>query len=211
MKNLLHTAFPLTAPGLLLLSTACDQDTQKELLEKTGSDGAANNPFATDAAAFATKDSGPAPAVSYAMPERPVPKPETMVSQSAPEEQQMKAMTYMVAMRAPHPDDPPADETYANETMNKLKPISLSFDTGPDKSRWNRAEVIAGGRQIDLYMSLGCDPKMPFNAVSKANMTLATLRSRGVLVVRCYDTKKQCLQSTRDPDDVLCTTVIRHK
>jgi hypothetical protein len=146
------------------------------------------------------------------MPERPVPKPETMVSQSAPEETQMKAMTYMVAMRAPHPDDPNADEAYATEVMNKLKPISLAIDTGPDKSRWNRTEVIAGGRQIDMYMSLGCEPKTPFNAVvQRANIPLAVLRSRGILVVRCYDTKKQCLQSTRDPDDVLCTTVIRHK
>lgn len=194
---------------LALTTAACDQDKKKELLDKTGSDS--SSPFAGDAAAFAAKDSGPAAPASYAMPERPVPKPETMVSQSAPEETQMKAMTYMVAMRAPHPDDPVADEAFATETMNKLKPISLGMDTGPDKSRWNRMEVIAGGRQIDMYMSLGCEPKTPFNAASKANLPLAMLRARGVLVLRCYDTKKQCLQSTRDPDDVLCTTVIRHK
>lgn len=199
----------LTTLGLVALAcAACDDDKKKELIAKTGSDSATP---AIDAAAFGPRDAAPAPPASYAMPERPIPKPDTMVSQSAPEETQMKAMTYMVAMRAPHPDDPAADEAYATEVMKQLKPISLAMDTGPDKSRWNRMEVIAGGRQIDMYMSLGCEPKTPFNAVGKANLTLATLRARGVLVVRCYDTKKQCLQSTRDPDDVLCTTVIRHK
>lgn len=195
--------------GWLALA-ACD-DKKKELIDTVGGDSA--SPFAIDAAAFAgSADAAPAPVKSVAMPERPVPKPETMVSQSAPDDVQMKAMTYMIAMRAPHPDDPNPDEAYATELMNKLKPISLSIDTGPDKGKWNRAEVSAGGRQIDLYMSLGCDPKMPFNAlVQRANVPLATARAHGVLVVRCYDTKKQCLQSTRDPDDVLCTTVIRHK
>jgi hypothetical protein len=199
----------ITSIAAFVLITAACEDKRKELLEKTGGDAA--SPFG-DAASIAPRDAAPAAPASYAMPERPVPKPETMVSQSAPEETQMKAMTYMVAMRAPHPDDPNADEAYATEVMNKLKPISMAIDTGPDKSRWNRTEVIAGGRQVDMYMSLGCEPKTPFNAVvQRANIPLAVLRSRGILVVRCYDTKKQCLQSTRDPDDVLCTTVIRHK
>ena len=40
---------------------------------------------------------------------------------------------------------------------------------------------------------------------------LATLAAHGVLVVRCNDARTQCLQSTRDPSDVLCTTAPRHK
>jgi len=35
--------------------------------------------------------------------------------------------------------------------------------------------------------------------------------SHGVLVIRCNDARVQCLQSTRDPEDVLCTTAPRHK
>ncbi len=115
-------------------------------------------------------------------------------------------------MKAPHPGDANAEEAYATELVAKLKPISLAMDKGPDKAKWNRTDVAAGGRQIDLLMSDGCDAKTPFNAVvQRANVPLATLASHGVFVVRCNDTKKQCLQSTRDPDDVLCTTAPRHR
>jgi hypothetical protein len=135
-----------------------------------------------------------------------------MVSASAPEETQMKAIGYMVAMRAPHPDDAPADEAYATELVTKLKPVVLAMDRGADKAKWNRVEMVAKGRQIDLLMSDGCDAKAPFNAVTqRLNVPLATLLSHGILVVRCNDTKHQCLQSVRDPDDVLCTTAPRHK
>ena len=47
--------------------------------------------------------------------------------------------------------------------------------------------------------------------VNGAGVQLNTLVQHGVLVIKCNDTKVQCLQSTRDPDDVLCTTGIRHK
>ena len=115
-------------------------------------------------------------------------------------------------MRAPHPDDAPVDTAYATDLVNKLKPISLAMDSGPDKPHWNHTDIVANGRQIDMFMSLGCDPKTPFNAVvQRANVPLTTLLSHGVLVIRCNDTKKQCLQSTRDPDDVICTTAPRHK
>jgi hypothetical protein len=86
------------------------------------------------------------------------------------------------------------------------------MDKGADKSRFNRVDVVANGRQIDLLMAAGCDAKTPQRAVvGGAGVPLATLASRGVFVIRCNDLKIQCLQSTRDPDDVLCTTGIRHK
>lgn len=195
---------------VLVLAVAllgCD-DKKKALVESVVGDSAA--PAASFTAA--KTDAAPPATASVAMPDRPVPKPETMVSQTAPDEVQMKAMTYMVAMRAPHPDDPNADEAWATDLMNKLRPISLAMDTGDNKAKWNRAEVIAGGRQIDLLMSAGCEPKTPFTAtVARANVPLATARAHGVLVIKCADQKKQCLQSTRDPDDVLCTTNIRHR
>jgi intracellular sulfur oxidation DsrE/DsrF family protein len=125
---------------------------------------------------------------------------------------QQRAIAYMVAMRAPHLDDAAADPAYAEELVNKLKPIVLSMDSGADKARMNRVEVVANGRQIDLLMASGCDEKTPLRAVvTRAGTPLSTLLQHGMLVVRCNDSRIQCLQSTRDPDDVLCTTAPRHK
>jgi hypothetical protein len=127
-------------------------------------------------------------------------------------EVQQKAIAYMVAMRAPHLDDVAADPTYANDLATKLKPIALAMDNGADKGRMNRVDVVANGRQIDLLMAGGCDDKTPIRAVvTRAGVPLAALVSHGVLVIRCNDARVQCLQSTRDPDDVLCTTAPRHK
>jgi hypothetical protein len=135
-----------------------------------------------------------------------------MVGSTMPIEVQQKAISYMVAMRAPHLDDAPADPAYATDLVAKLKPIALAMDNGGDKARMNRVESVANGRQIDLLMSGGCDDKTPIRAVvTRAGVPLAALVSHGVLVLRCNDARIQCLQSTRDPDDVLCTTAPRHK
>lgn len=213
---------PIACAALALLaSAACDKDERsRSLVDSVVGDAA--SPFAAAASAASaapkaasaenTHDAGLAPPASAAMPERPVPKPQTMVSASAPEEVQMKAIGYMVAMRAPRPDDAPADEAYATDLVDKLRPVVLAMDKGPNKAKYNRVEMVAKGRQIDLLMSDGCDAKTPFNAVTqRLNVPLATLLSHGVLVVRCNDTKRQCLQSARDPDDVLCTTAPRHR
>jgi hypothetical protein len=197
------------AVGLSLLACAgCDKDEKsKAQLDSVVGDSA---PPVVSAAP--PREAGPAPTASVAMPERPIPKPQTMVGSGAPEETQMKAIGYMVAMRAPRPDDAPADEAYATDLVTKLKPVALAMDKGPDKAKWNRVEMQAKGRQIDILMSDGCDAKAPFNAVAqRLNIPLATLLSHGILVIRCNDTKHQCLQSVRDQDDVLCTTAPRHK
>jgi hypothetical protein len=193
---------------ILLASVACDNKQ-----ESTSSTTAASATAATAAAVSATASAAPTPKppMSAMMPERPVPKPETMVSSSAPIEVQQKAIAYSMAMRAPHPDDANAEPEYAKELANKLKPISLSMDNGPDKGRMNRTDVIASGRQIDLLMSSGCNEKTAIGAVvQRAGVPLATLASHGVFVVRCNDARIQCFQSTRDPEDVLCTTAPRH-
>lgn len=195
----------------MLASVACDKnESQKSLIDSVVGDAAP--PAAEAAPGPAPRPEAGAPAASHAMPERPIPKPQTMVGAGMPEAVQQKAVAYMVGMRAPHPDDAPADEAYAEELVAKLKPIVLGMDKGADKAKWNRVELIAKGRQIDLLMSEGCDAKAPFNAVvQRANVPLTTLLGHGVLVVRCNDTKHQCLQSTRDQDDVLCTTAPRHR
>lgn len=202
--------FALAALSILLASSACDKDEKP----KAGAESAATSTAAPLASAtvVAPKEAGAPPAASVAMPERPVPKPQTMVGSGAPQETQMKAIGYMFAMRAPRPDDAPIDEAYATDLVSKLKPVALAMDKGPDKAKWNRVELVAKGRQIDLLLSDGCDAAAPFNAIAqRLNVPLSTLLSHGILVVRCNDTKQQCLQSTREQDDVLCTTAPRHK
>ena len=198
---------------ILLSSLGCDKDEKaKQLAERVAGDGGGAPVASAPSAKPAAVDAGPAPTASVAMPERPIPRPQTTVGMTMPEEVQMKAIAYMVAMRSPHPGDANADPTYAGELATKLKPIILGMDKGADKAKFNRVEVVANGRQIDLLMAGGCDEGTPKRAVvGGANVPLATLASHGVLVVRCNDVKFQCLQSTRDAEDVLCTTAPRHK
>lgn len=177
-------------------------------------DAASSAPLPASSAApsaSAERPRTPVEAGAPTMPERPIPRPQTTVGAGMPIDVQQKAIAYMVAMRAPRPDDPSADPAYADELAQKLRPIVASVDTGSDK-RLNRVEVAGGGRQVDLLMAGGCDEKTPARAVvQRAGVPLATLASRGIFVVRCNDARIQCLQSTRDPNDVLCTTAPRHK
>lgn len=203
-----------TTPAILLALVACDKDEQKNrLLESVVGDASA--PRATSPSSTSSgngRDASAAPHASVPMPERPVPKGQTMVTQNAPEEVQMKAIAYMASMKAPRMDDAPADEAYATDLVTKLKPVVLGMDRGAEKARFNRVEMQAQGRQIDMLMAAGCDAKAPFNAVvQRLNVPLSTLLSHGVLVLRCNDIKVQCLQSVRDQEDVLCTTAPRHK
>ncbi len=198
---------------ILLASAACDNK-QDGGASKPAESAAVSSAPATAAAPSASSsvDAGAKAAATIPMPERPIPRPQTMVGSGMSIEVQQKAIGYMVAMRAPHPDDVAADPVYAKELATKLTPIALSMDNGADKGRMNHVDVVANGRQIDILMSAGCDEHTPQRAiVNRAGASLATLVSHGVLVVRCNDAKVQCLQSTRDPDDVLCTTAPRHK
>lgn len=206
MRTLALAALPILFAVALV---GCD-DKEKSVAPSGTKD--AGVPVASATASAAPIDAGaPASTASVAGPERPIPKPQTTVGAGAPQETQMKAIGYMFAMRAPHPDDAPIDEAFVTDLVTKLKPVVLAMDKGPDKTKWNRVETEAKGRQIDLLMSDGCDAKAPFNAVvQRLNTPLATLLAHGVLAVRCNDTKHQCYQSTRDPDDVLCATGIRH-
>jgi hypothetical protein len=199
---------------ILLASAACDN---KQEGPGAGTAPSATAPATPSAGAAASapssaSDEAGAKPTAFPMPERPIPRPQTMVGSGMSIEIQQKAISYMVAMRAPHPDDVAADPTYANDLVTKLKPIVLSMDNGADKARFNRVDVVANGRQIDLLMAGGCDEKTPQRAVtSRAGVSFPTLVAHGVLVIRCNDARVQCLQSTRDPDDVLCTTAPRHK
>jgi hypothetical protein len=172
-------------------------------------------PAATEAAAAPTASAAPADASTWdgAMPPRPIPKPAMTVGSGMPAETQMKTIAYMAAMGQPAAGDANADPEYAASLATQLKPIILGMDHGPadERMRLDRVEVVASGRRIDLLMADGCDARAPQQAAARAGATFVTLLAHGVLVLRCNDSHVQCVQSTRDPSDVLCTTAPRHK
>jgi hypothetical protein len=198
-----------------LLVLSCDDPKPVDKASAASASAAvATPPSAVASAPASTPDAqAPKPVVSaIPMPERPVPKTSPTVGSGMPQEVQMKAIAYMAAMRAPHPDDASIDETFVGDLQRRLGPIVLSLDNGPDKAKLNRVELVAAGRQVDLLMSAGCTAETPVRAVvQRAGTSLPALLSHGVLVVRCNDSHAQCLQSTRDPSDILCTTAPRHK
>jgi hypothetical protein len=170
-------------------------------------------PSAPGDAASVTSPSGETSSWDGSMPPRPIPKPALTVNSGMPAETQMRAIAYMAAMGQPRFDDANADGDYAAALAAQLKPIVMSMDRGAaeDKLRLTRVEVVGSGRRIDLFMADGCDARTPQLAVvGRAGVSFVALLSHGVLVLRCNDAHVQCLQSTRDPSDVLCTTAPRH-
>jgi hypothetical protein len=150
------------------------------------------------------------PSATVAMPERPVPRESPTVTSSMKPEVQMKAIAYMAAMRAPQDGDPMPDAAFGETLQKTLDPIAKSF--GASTGAKTGAEIAAGGRELSLLLAKGCDAEASQRMVSqRAGMSLETLRSNGVLVIRCNDSRVQCLQSTRDKTDVLCTTAPRKK
>jgi hypothetical protein len=161
--------------------------------------GSASSPWPgvssnSTAAAPAAESQPTAPATVAAMPPRPVPRSSPTVTVTMPLEVQLKAIQYMASMQAPRADDSPADEAYAQSIAAQLRAVG-------------RTDVVSGGRQIDIQTDKGCTAVLPREAVAHHTgaSSLATLLAHGVLVVRCWDRALQCLQSTREADDVLCT------
>jgi hypothetical protein len=110
-----------------------------------------------------------------------------------PMDVQLQAIQYMEAMQAPQPSDAAADATYAAQIADALKPVG-------------KPDVVAGGRLVHVTMAKGCTATTPRELVARySSASLPVLLAHGVLVVRCADREVQCLQSTRDADDVLCT------
>jgi hypothetical protein len=209
---------------VLVASVGCHEEpTKMDLLVEAGTSARAAEgaapvtppSSASEAGAADGASAGSSDAATWdgAMPPRPIPKPALTVGSGMPAETQMKAIAYMAAMSQPGMGDANADPDYAAGLATQLKPITMAMDKGPaeDKLRLNRVEVVASGRRIDLLMADGCDARAPQTAVvQRAGVSFVNLQSHGVLVIRCNDSRVQCLQSTRDPSDVLCTTAPRH-
>ncbi len=183
----------LLAMALLSLgapcAAACDKSGPLANLDTSGS--ASTAPSSPLPAALPASDAAAAP--THAMPPRPVPTSSPTVLITMPMEVQLQAIQYMAAMQAPWPSDAPADPDYAKTIADSLKPMG-------------RPDVISSGRLIEVKLDKGCDATWPKQALARSGgATLGTLLAHGVLVVKCLDRQVQCLQSTRDADDVLCT------
>jgi hypothetical protein len=144
------------------------------------------------AAPSTAPDAAPA-ATARMMPPRPVPTSSPTVLITMSEEVQLRAIQYMAAMQAPQPGDAPADPVYAKSIADQLRGVG-------------RPDVVSSGRRIDVLLEKGCDATLPRQSIARhTGASLTMLLAHGVLVVRCADHQLQCLQSTRDQDDVLCT------
>jgi hypothetical protein len=181
---------------LVCLGLACDKSGPLAELDASGGWTAPASPAfsaSSGAVGAAGADGGAAQAQARAMPPRPVPTSNPTVTITMPEQVQLQAIQYMAAMQAPQPGDAPADPAYAKTIADQLRAIG-------------KPEVISSGRKIDVTMPKGCDATVPKQAIARyTGASLTTLLAHGVLVVRCVDREVQCLQSTRDGDDVLCT------
>jgi hypothetical protein len=174
----------------LMLLAACDKGGPLANLDASATWQIA--PAASSAAQDTRPEAGPIDA-GRVMPPRPVPTTSPTVLITMPQEVQLQAIQYMAAMQAPQPGDAPADPDYGKTIADSLRPLG-------------KTDVISSGRLIDLKMDKGCDATLPKSAVARnTGATLGVLLAHGVLVVRCSDRQVQCLQSTRDSDDVLCT------
>jgi hypothetical protein len=176
---------------LAVLAAACDETNATFVAETgAGAPAPATTSAPSTANANAAADAGPG---RHGMPPRPVPTSSPTVSIGMPIDVQLQAIQYMAAMQAPQPGDAPADPTYANQIAAALKPMG-------------KTDVISSGRLIELKVDKGCDATMPKQIIARSTSApLGVLLAHGVLVIKCLDRQVQCLQSTRDADDVLCT------
>lgn len=177
----------LLLASLPLLVAACDKSGPLANLDASAT--WAVNPQAVEASA-APLDAGVLEA-GRVMPPRPVPTTNPTVTITMPMETQLQAIQYMSAMKAPQPGDAPADPDYAKQMADRLRGLG-------------RPDVISSGREVEVKVSK-CDATLPKLAVARqTGATLGVLLAHGMLVVACIDHNVECLQSTRDADDVLC-------
>jgi hypothetical protein len=175
------------------LAAACDKSGPLSDVDASSPWPLASSAPAAAAPAPTTSASAAAPEAKRVMPPRPVPTTNPTVRITMPMDVQLQAIQYMAAMQAPQPSDAPADATYAAQIAEGLKPLG-------------KPDVVAGGRLVHVAMAKGCGATVPREAIARyTSASLPVLLTHGVLVVRCADHELQCLQSTRDADDVLCT------
>lgn len=195
--------------GAVLGAAGCEQKKTRidELIAS-----ASEPPRASDAEASRETPSSAAstkPAGTRERPPRPLPPGKWgPVQVTAPLEIQQKTLAYTYAMATPDPGDAPVDKGFLEGFRAKLLQVAKAMDP----SAGDRISVASaqGDRRIEVLLNTGCNERTPFNlAVQRAGTPLGTLVQAGVFVVQCQDSKFKCLQSTREPDDVICVVAPR--
>jgi hypothetical protein len=142
-------------------------------------------------------------------PPRPLPQGKWgPVQMTDPLETQQKTLAYTYAMATPDPGDPPANKAFIEAFKKKVEQAARAMDPeGGDRVSVTSAQ---GDRRVEVELSSGCTERTPFNlAVQRASTPLGALAQAGVYVVQCHDAKWKCVQSTREPDDVICVVAPR--
>jgi hypothetical protein len=145
------------------------------------------------------------------MPPRPVPLGSSgPIQPNAPEQDQIMAIQYTLAMVAVQNGDPPmVDKDYLDRMKKKLADAVRSADKGTTPA--NPIKFDRGNRKIEVLMGKGCLDSLPQNLIhQRAGSSLEEAYKAGVLVISCHDSKWECHQSTRIPEDVLCHYAPRH-
>jgi hypothetical protein len=151
--------------------------------------------------AAATADAKP----KIKMPPRPIPIGSSgPIQPNAPEQDQIMAIQYTLAMVAVQNGDPPiVDKDYLDRMKKKLADAVRTADKGntpPNPIKFDR-----GNRKIEVQMGKGCLDSTPLNLLhQRAGSSLEEAYKAGVLVISCHDSKWECHQSTRIAEDVLC-------
>ena len=204
----------LLIAGTVGLGAACqDKPLVDRFLEEHG--GAKEDAGTASASGAPGRPSASAPSsasasAAHPMPPRPVPIGSSgPIQPSAPEDQQMMAIQYTIAMASPQPNDPVPDDAAVARFVEKLKPAVRGADKGktPDD-----AVTLKGKRVIELNMAEGCTARTPENVLKgRAGISLDDAFQAGILVVMCRDNTWACHQSTRVREDVLCHAAPRRK
>ncbi len=174
---------------VLAFLAACDKSGPLADLD-TGSPAPAAASIASTTSPPSSQASAPARDAGRVMPPRPVPTSTPTVTIGMPEQVQLQAISYMQAMQARQPGDAPDDPAYDKQVGDSLRSLG---------------KVDVTGRKIEIMLAKGCDASFPKSAAGRSSAgSLGVLLANGVLVIGCADRVVRCLQSTRDPDDVLC-------
>jgi hypothetical protein len=150
-----------------------------------------------------------APAPPRQRPPRPLPPGKWgPVQVTDPIEVQQKTLAYTYAMASPDPGDPPVDKGVLEAYRAKLEQAVRAMDPGGGER--TGVNATQGDRRLEAEMSTGCNERTPFNlAAQRAGVSLTALAQAGIFVVQCHDAKFKCVQSTREPDDVICVVAPR--
>lgn len=197
-------AFVMVAMSAAMFAACDDDKPAKPAPSAAATTEATSAPTATATAA-------PEPPKKVQMPPRPVPIGSSgPIQPSAPQEEQMMAIQYTIAMVAPQGGDPlVVDKNYLDAIKPKLEGAIRTADKG--KTPPDPVKIENAGRRIKVEMGKGCVDKLPANLIAqRAGSSLKEAYDAGVLVIACHDDRWECHQSTRDPNDVLCHAAPRH-